>query len=142
MAKGFYFRLNVILLNMRKEGTNWSLEFEDGVVIGRFHKDMRMETFEEEVYPAYEEILDSHKENIVASADLVNIADPFSKDVFEVWEEAAQESSQLPNFERAALVSDGVKALSLRSKYDVPGAEMQTFDDLDKAIEWARHGDS
>jgi hypothetical protein len=123
---------------MKREGDNWRLEYRDGVVIGVFGEEMRMEAFEEEAYPAFEEILDSHRNDIVATADDVRISDPFSKDVFEVWEAAARESAQLPNYERAALSARGIKALSLKDKLSVPGVDFQTFDTHDEAIEWAK----
>jgi hypothetical protein len=126
---------------MLREGTNWSLEYEDGVVIGRFLEGMPLSAFEEECYPAFEEILGEHREDIVATADLVRLEDPFGEDVLEIWEQAARESSQLPNYGRAALVADGIKKVSLKNKLKVPKAEIETFEDHDEAIEWARHGD-
>lgn len=126
---------------MRREGENWSLEFDDGVVIGIFGEDMQLAAFEEEAYPAFEEILSVHRSNIVGTADDVRMTDPFSRDVFEVWEQAARESAQLPNYERAALTAKGIKAISLRGKLSVPGAEFETFENHDDAIEWARTGE-
>lgn len=123
---------------MRKEGDNWSLEYDRGVVIGEFGEDMELDAFEEEAYPAFEEILDRHKFDIVGTADHVRITDPFSRNVFEVWEQAARESAELPNYERAALTAEGIKAIALRGKLSVPGAEFETFDDHQKAIRWAR----
>ena len=123
---------------MKREGENWSLEYDDGVVIGYFGKGMAIEAFEEEVYPAFESILKVHKNRIVGTADHVLITDPFSKDVFEIWEQAARESAQLPNYKRAALTAEGIKSVSLRNKLSVPDAEFKTFDDHEKAIEWAR----
>lgn len=125
---------------MRREGDNWSLEYDDGVVIGIFGEDMRLAAFEEEAYPAFEEILSAHRYDIIATADDVRMTDPFSRDVFDIWEQAARESAQLPNYERAALTARGIKAISLRGKLSVPGAEFETFDDHADAIEWARHG--
>ena len=125
---------------MKKEGESWSLTYDDGVVIGKFDEGMKLEAFEAEVYPAFEDILAAHKHDIVATADHVRISDPFSRDIFDVWEEAARESAMLPNYERAALTAEGIKAISLRGKLSIPGAEFQTFDDHETAIEWARTG--
>ncbi|MEZ3116774.1 hypothetical protein RYH80_12720 [Halobaculum sp. MBLA0147] len=126
---------------MRREGDHWSIEYQDGVVVGRFHEEMPMEAFDY-AGAAYGEIVDRYEEDVVASADLVNITDPFSKDAFEVWEAAAQESARLPNFQRAALCAERIKAMSLKAKYDIEGAEIATFDDFERAIEWARHGEA
>lgn len=123
---------------MREAGDNWSLEYADGIVIGTFEEEMRMSAFEEEAYPAFERILDEHAADIVGTADLVNIADPFDKNVFEVWEDAAAETAQLPNMERAGIAADGIKAISLAGRLSVPGIEVETFDTHAEAIEWAR----
>lgn len=97
-----------------------------------------MDAFETEALPAFEEILDKHREDIVATADLVQIDDPFENDVFETWEAAARETAKLPNYERTALTADGIKAISLRERLSVPEAEFRTFDDHERAIEWAK----
>ncbi len=125
---------------MKKEGENWSLTYEEGVVIGEFGEEMKLEAFEEEVYPAFEDLLAVYERDIVATADYVRISDPFSRDIFDVWEAAARESAMLPNYERAALTAEGIKAISLRGKLSVPGAEFRAFDDHETAIEWARTG--
>jgi hypothetical protein len=123
---------------MRKDGEHWSLEFVDGVVVGHFGQEMPLEAFETEAYPAFEAIIGEHKDDIVGTADLVEVDDRLGNDVLEVWEQAAQESSQLPNYERGALVADGLKRFALQNKLDVPDAEIKAFEDLDTAIEWAR----
>jgi hypothetical protein len=123
---------------MKREGTNWSLEYDDGVVVGVFDEGMPLDAFETEAYPAFEAIIGEHREDIVGTADLVRLEDPFGDDVLEIWEQAANESAQLPNYRRAALVADGIKKLSLKKKLRVPGAEVGTFEDHQTAIEWAR----
>lgn len=123
---------------MKREGTHWSLEYEDGVVVGRFGEDMPLEAFGEEAYPAFEEIIEEHEYDIVGTADLVEVDGTLGNDILSVWEQAAQESSQLPNYERGALVADGLKKLAIQNKLNVPDAEITAFEDLDTAIEWAR----
>jgi hypothetical protein len=102
---------------------------------------MPLSAFEEEAYPAFEEIIAEHERDIVGTADLVTLDDPFGDDVLEIWEAAARESSQLPNYERGALVADGITKLSLKNKLRVPDAEIETFEELDAAVEWARTGE-
>jgi hypothetical protein len=126
---------------MEKRGNSWSLEYDDGVVIGRFEQEMPLDAFEEEAYPAFEEIVSEYEEEIVGTADLVEVEDSLGEDVLAVWEQAAQESSQLPNYRRGALVADGLKELALKNKLSVPDAEIKGFEDLPEAIEWARSGD-
>lgn len=55
-----------------------------------------------------------------------------------VCEQPTQESSQLPNYERGALVTDGLKRFALQNKLDVPDAEIKAFEDLDTPIKWAQ----
>lgn len=124
--------------NMKKEGQSWSLEYDDGVVVGRFEKEMPLEAFETEAYPAFEEIITEYKHDIVGTADLVEVEDTLGDDVLEVWEQAARESSQLPNYRRGALVADGLKKFALKNELKVPDAEIKAFEDLEKAITWAR----
>jgi hypothetical protein len=126
---------------MIRRGDDWSLEYDDGVVIGRFGEGMPLSAFEEEAYPAFEEILAQHRDDIVATADLVELEDALGDEVLEIWEAAARESSQLPNYERAALVADGILKYGLKRQLRVPDAEIETFEDLDRAIHWARTGE-
>jgi hypothetical protein len=127
---------------MKQSGESWSLEYQDGVVIGRFHEDMPLDAFETEAYPAFEAIVDEYETDIVGTADLIEVEQSLDDDVLAIWEDAANASSQLPNYERGALVADGLKKFALQNKLDVPDAEIQSFDSLDAAIEWARHGDT
>jgi len=126
---------------MQRSGDQWSLEYDDGVVIGRFEQGMPLEAFETEAYPAFEAIVREYEREIVGTADLVEVEETLGDDVLSVWEQAAQESSQLPNYERGALVADGIKRYALQNKLNVPDAEIQGFDNLSDAVEWARHGE-
>jgi hypothetical protein len=123
---------------MRREGTAWSLEYDDGVVVGRFHEDMPLEAFEEEAYPAFEEIVGRYRDDIVGTADLIEVEKTLGDDILSIWEDAANASSELPNYRRGALVADGLKRLALQNKLKVPDAEIKAFEDLNTAIEWAR----
>jgi hypothetical protein len=126
---------------MKREGESWSLEFDDGVVVGRFEQGMELDAFEEEAYPAFEAIVQEYEYEIVGTADLVEVEETLGNDVLAIWEQAAQESSQLPNYERGALVADGIKKFALKNKLSVPDAEIRGFESLPDAIQWARTGD-
>jgi len=125
---------------MLKQGSNWSLEYDDSVLIARFEEGIDYDAFGDEALPAFREILNTHGTEIVASANLVTVADHLDEQVYDTWEAAADEYAQLPNYERGAFVAEGIKKFSLKSSLDVPGATNKTFDDFDRAIEWARHG--
>lgn len=126
--------------DMRKEGDKWSLEYDDGVLIARFEKGIEFDSFGDEAFPAFEEILSVHGDSIVGSANLVTVESTLSSAVFDVWEQAAEEYAALPNYQRGAFVADGITKFSLKSTLDVPGARNETFDDFEDAIEWVRHG--
>ena len=59
------------------EGTAWSSQYDDGVVVGRFYEDMPIEAFEEEAYPAFEEIVGRYRDDIVGTADLIENDSPY-----------------------------------------------------------------
>lgn len=125
---------------MRKEGDKWSLEYDDGVLIARFERGIDFDSFGEAAFPAFQEILAVHGDDIVGSANLVTVESKLSPAVFDVWEEAAGEYAQLPNYQRGAFVAEGITKFSLKSTLDVPGARNKTFDDFEEAVEWVRGG--
>lgn len=70
----------------------------------------------------------------MGSANLVTVEDHLSDEVYDVWERAAEEYAELPNYQRGAFVASGIKQFSLKTSLDVPGAENRAFDDFDAAI--------
>lgn len=127
---------------MFKQGENWSLEFDNGVLVARFEEGIDYGAFGDEAFPAFKEILAAHGDDIVGSANLVTIEDHLGTDVYDVWEAAADEYAQLPNYQRGAFVAEGITKFSLKSSLNVRGAENQTFDDFGAATEWVRNGDT
>lgn len=125
---------------MKKQGENWSLEYDDTVLVARFEKGIQFDAFGEEAFPAFKQILARHGDDIVGSANLVTVEEFLDDRVYDVWESAADEYANLPNYQRGAFVANGVTQFSLKAKLDVPGAENQVFDDFDNAIEWVRNG--
>jgi hypothetical protein len=125
---------------MLKQGTNWSLEYDDSVLIARFEEGIDYDAFGDEAFPAFQEILNTHGTDIVASANLVAVEDHLDEQVYDVWEAAADEYAQLPNYKRGAFVAEGIKKFSLKQSLAVPDATNKTFDAFDSAVEWARHG--
>jgi hypothetical protein len=128
-------------VGMRKTGDDWTLEYDDGVLVARFEASIEFKAFGDEAFPAFKQILDTHGQNIVGSANLVSVGDHLGKEVYDVWEQAATKYASLPNYQRGAFVAEGLKQFSLQKSLDVPGAENQTFDDFDAAIEWVREAD-
>jgi hypothetical protein len=125
---------------MRKQGSEWSLEYNDAVLVARFEAGIDYDAFGDEAFPAFQEILRVHGDDIVGSANFVEVENALDQQAYDVWEAAADEYAELPNYERGAFVANGIKKFSLKRSLDVPGATNEIFDDSDRAIEWVRHG--
>ena len=125
---------------MLKQGTNWRMEYDDSVLIARFENGIEYDAFGDEAFPAFQELLDEHGNDIVASVNVVAVEDHLDEEVYDVWESAADEYARLSDYKRGAFVAEGIKKFSLKRSLDVPGATTKTFDEYDTAIEWARHG--
>ena len=41
--------------------------------------------------------------------------------------------------DKVGFVSDGIAAMAVKSHMDIPGAVVESFDDLDTAVEWAQN---
>jgi hypothetical protein len=52
----------------------------------------------------------------------------------EVWSEFAQ----AVDIGRAAYVGEGISALAVKSNVEAPGVEVDSFSDVDEAVEWAQ----
>lgn len=125
---------------MRKQGNHWSLEVTDGVLVARFEEGIDFDAFGAEAFPAFKELLAVHGDDIVGSANLVAVDEHLDNEVYEVWEAAAEEYSELSNYQRGAFVANGITRFSLKSSLEVPGAENKAFDDFETATQWARTG--
>jgi len=118
-----------------RSGNGWTVEVEDNVMVWEFLPGMIMEAFGTEAYETFEELLG--RRGISAMVTVVKLDDPFTEDVFEVWERSAQRADEA-GIERWAVVADGIKALSLRGKVDTGGLETMTTEDRIEAVEWAK----
>jgi len=118
-------------------GDGWTVEVDDGVMVWEFLPGMELETFGREAYETYERLLD--RDDIHSVVTVVKLDDPFSPDVFDVWERSAADA-EAAGVERWAVVADGIKAISLRGKIDTSGLETLTTEDRTEAVEWAKSG--
>ena len=57
----------------------------------------------------------------------------------EYMAEAWSENGEYTDVDRVGFVSDGTTAMAVKSKMEIPGAEIESFSDLDAAVEWAQH---
>jgi hypothetical protein len=118
----------------RETGDGWTVEVQDNIMIWEFLPGMELAAFREEAYPVYEDLLaDGEFDGMVTD---VRIDDPFTSEVFDVWEKSAQRADQA-GIERWAVVAEGISAISLRGKVNTGGLETLTTDDRSEAIEWA-----
>jgi hypothetical protein len=122
-------------MSLQHGGDNWTVEVDDGVMVWEFLPGMDLEAFGTEAYDTYEELLDSN--DIEGMVTVVELDDPFTAEVFDVWEQSAQKA-EAEGVERWAVVADGVKAISLGGKVDTGGLETLRTEDRTEAIEWAR----
>jgi hypothetical protein len=53
--------------------------------------------------------------------------------------EAWSENGEYTGVDRAGFVSEGITAMAVKSKIDIDGAEVESFKDLDAAVEWAQN---
>lgn len=124
-------------MTVTRSGDGWRVEVDDEVMVWEFQPGMELSAFERDAYPVYEELLDAHDPDGMVT--VVELDDPFTDAVFEVWERSA-ERARTAGVERWAVVADGIKALSLSGQVDVSGLETHTAERRAEAVEWARDG--
>jgi len=120
-----------------RSGDGWTVEVDDGVMVWEFLPGMELSAFGEEAYETFEALLD--REQVSAMVTVVELDDPFSSEVFDVWERSAQRASEA-GIERWAVVAEGIKTNSLRGKVETGDLETLTTEDRTKAVEWCRTG--
>jgi len=122
-------------MTLQKTGENWTVEVDGNVMVWEFLPGMELDAFGNEAYETFEELLD--RNTVTAMVTVVKLDDPFTGEVFDVWERSAQKA-EAEGIERWAVVADGIKAVSLRGKVDTGGLETLTSEDRAEAIEWAK----
>lgn len=119
----------------KQTGNGWTVDVDDNIMVWEFLPGMELSAFKEDAYPVYEELLSEH--DIDGMVTDVRIDDPFTKEVFGVWEKSAQRGEQA-GIERWAVVAEGITKISLRGKIDTGGLETLTTENRSEAIEWAK----
>jgi len=56
----------------------------------------------------------------------------------EYMSDAWSTNGEYTGADRIGFVAEGITAMAVASRIDVPGAEVESFTDLDEALEWAR----
>ena len=130
-----YICITLWSMSVTERGDSWAVEVTDGVMIWEFLDGMDLESFREEAFPVFERIVTTR--DVTGMVTVVDFDDPFSDSVFEVWEETAQRAAQ-NGVDRWAVVADGIKKLSLRSKIDAGDLDTFTTETRPEAVEWVR----
>jgi len=72
---------------------------------------------------------------IAVFGDQTNLA----KETQEYMGEAWSANGEYTGVDKVGFVSDGVTAMAVKSQMDISGAEVESFGDLDAALDWARN---
>jgi len=115
-------------------GDGWTVTVNDGVMVWEFLPGMDLDAFGSEAYDTFEELL--ARDDVTAMVTVVKLDDPFTPEVFDVWERSASRADE-EGIDRWAVVADGIKAISLRGKVDAGSMETMTTEDRTEAVEWA-----
>ena len=116
--------------------TDWELYIEDSVVVANFSDGMPSDADEySKVNEQFETL--AAREGVDAHLSLLNMSSSLNKDVFEKAREAAEVGTEY-GISKWAIVSEGIKSMALSSQVrDVPGIEVETFDNEADALAWA-----
>jgi hypothetical protein len=121
-------------MSVSESGDRWTVEVDNSVMIWEFLPGMEIAAFKQEAYPVFEDLLASHDVN--AMVTVVKLDEPFTEEVFSVWEQSAKRASEA-GVDRWAVVAEGIKAISLRGQIDTGGLETLTTENRPDAVEWA-----
>lgn len=117
------------------KGAGWTVDVDENVMIWEFLPGMELSKFREEAYPVYEDLLERH--DFHGMVTVVLLDDPFTREVFQIWEQAALRADKA-GIERWAVVAEGIKTLSLRGKVNVGDLKTHTTEDRTEAVQWAK----
>ena len=77
---------------------------------------------------------DDIEATIAVFGDGTNLA----KETQEYMGEAWSENGRYTGVDKVGFVSDGIAAMAVKSHMEIPDAEIESFDRLDTAVEWAQ----
>ncbi|WP_018257454.1 hypothetical protein [Halomicrobium katesii] len=120
-------------MNDTKSGDGWTVEVTDGTMIWEFLPGMELSVFGDEAFETFEELL--ARDDITGMMTVVKLDDPFTPEVFDIWERSAEYADNA-GIDRWAVVADGIKAISLRGKIDTGDLETLTTENRTEAVEW------
>ena len=77
---------------------------------------------------------DDIEATLAVFGDGTNLARETQEYMGEVW----SDNGEYTGVDRIGFVGTGTTAMAVKSQVEVPGAEIESFSDLDAAVEWAR----
>ncbi|MFB6177304.1 MAG: hypothetical protein ABEI99_09215 [Halobaculum sp.] len=96
---------------------------------------MDPDAFGEDAWDAFTDRLRS--DDVSGVVTVVETRDPFDSATFDVWAKSGERAVEA-GVDRWAVVGDRIKRMSTRSQLDVPGLEVEGFEDRSEALEWTR----
>jgi len=77
------------------------------------------------------------REDIEATLAVFGETTNLARETQEYMGEAWSENGEYTGVDRIGFVSDGTTAIAVKSQVEVPGATVESFTDVDAAVEWA-----
>ncbi|SDJ80720.1 hypothetical protein SAMN05216226_109161 [Halovenus aranensis] len=77
---------------------------------------------------------DDIEATVAVFGDKTNLARETQEYMGEEW----SENGRYTGVDKIGFVSEGITAMAVKSQLEVPGAEVEDFDDLDSALDWAQ----
>jgi hypothetical protein len=127
--------INFVSMATQESGDGWTVEVKNGLMVWEFLPGMKLSEFGQDAYDTFDELLRTNRIN--AMVTVVELDDPFSSEVFDVWEKSANRASEA-GLKKWAIVADGIKSISLRGKIDTGDLDTFTSENRTEAIDWAR----
>jgi len=78
-----------------------------------------------------------NREDIEATLAVFGETTNLARETQEYMGEAWSENGEYTGVDRIGFVSDGTTAIAVKSQVEVPGATVESFTDVDAAVEWA-----
>ncbi|WP_181686434.1 hypothetical protein [Halorhabdus salina] len=121
-----------------QKSADWEFYVDDGVIIGEFPEATKLTGPEsDKMVEAFTDLLE--RPDTHAHVTILRSSEPYSREGQENLRQSALASVD-HGVARWAVVADGTKQLTMKTKVDVEGITVEAFDlaDVDGAIEWAR----
>ncbi|WP_276301704.1 hypothetical protein [Halorussus lipolyticus] len=118
-------------------GDWWSYERDDNVGVWTIHDWEAL--FDEGLQDAEKHYSETaNQDEITATIIEFGHVDSLGAEMQDHMTDAWSQLAQTVELERTAYVADGITALAVKSNVEAPNTELETFESLDSALEWAK----